>query len=126
MGLDSCGTRPPGMTGDPKKGESYSGHSSVSKTAEVRHALKQVIADLDIKSMIDAPCGDMTYMSHFLTHEAPQARDRSRAHPTARGDAAGLWCFDLPLRWSDGTLYDVSSAVKRRQDFEFTGLDRHA
>ncbi len=91
MGLDPLVRgRPPGVTGDPKKGESYSGHSSVSKTAEVRHALKQVIADLDIKSMIDAPCGDMTYMSHFLTHEAPQARvAHAHTRPTARGGRRG-------------------------------------
>ena len=99
------------MTGDPKKGESYSGHSSVSKTAEVRHALKQVIADLDIKSMIDAPCGDMTYMSHFLAHEAPQARV---AHAYTRLRAATRRDFGALICHCERWYADVSSAVKSR------------
>jgi hypothetical protein len=46
-------------------GESVSGPgSSLEQTAEIRQRLPLLIADLDVKSLLDLPCGDFNWMRH--------------------------------------------------------------
>ena len=44
-----------------EQGGSRSGHSSVVQTVQLRRALRTVIDEFNITSMLDAPCGDMMY-----------------------------------------------------------------
>ena len=45
--------------------ESHSGRgSTLSETAAIRQALPQLVAEFDIHSMLDIPCGDGNWMSH--------------------------------------------------------------
>lgn len=38
--------------------------SELAATATLRHELSRLLRDLDIKSLLDLPCGDFTWMSH--------------------------------------------------------------
>jgi hypothetical protein len=46
--------------------ESVSGHgSTVAATAILRRRLADTFAQLQIRSLVDAPCGDMNWMRHL-------------------------------------------------------------
>ena len=40
--------------------------STLDRTKTIRQILSDMVRTYDIKTMIDAPCGDLTWMSHFL------------------------------------------------------------
>ena len=78
--------------------ESHSGHgSSASATRFLRIALAQLLSDLDVKSMVDVPCGDFNWMrlldpriDYFGADIVPQLIENNQRNYARPGRAFGL------------------------------------
>jgi glycosyltransferase involved in cell wall biosynthesis len=78
--------------------ESHSGHgSSASATRFLRTALSQLLSDLDVKSMLDVPCGDFNWMrlldlriDYFGADIVPQLIEANQRKYSRPGRAFGL------------------------------------